>query len=246
MYVCVCRSSGASRDSLKHEFETLKETEQELRKKVGRMFRRRRGFSIQRLTEIFSPTSGGKAQRGILRRRWTFSKSPRRLFSAGDHEPSIPEEEEREVDSAQEMPTSVEPVLRPRAHTVGSASPKHVRSTSDVTDKQTYQNKLEDEMAHSSSPSLTPSGISLLASSQYTHTPHVSPSAVTPVPGEEPALPSPFPATPISSQDTFQFEVPASSAQKDPLKAITSIDVEVNVTINVESGIMKLRCLEET
>lgn len=73
----------------------------------------------------------------------------------------------------------------------------------------------------------------------------MSPSAVTPVPGEEPALPSPFPSTPISSQDTFQFEAPASSGQKDPLKAITSIDVEVNVTINVESGIVKLRCLEE-
>lgn len=234
---------------MKHELEAMKETEQELRKKVGRMFRKRRGISIQKLTEIFSPTSGGKTQKGILKRRWTFSKTQRRLFSAGDHEPSIPEEDEmREVDSAQEMASSLEPVLRPRAQTVASVPHRtslHTRSTSDVTDKQTYQSRLEEEKAQSSSPSLTPSGLSL-ASPKHTRTNLPSSSAATPVPGEEPPLPSPFPPTPISTQDTFQFEAPPGSAQKEPHRAITSIDVEVNVAINVESGIVKLRCLEET
>ena len=145
----MCRSSGASRDSLKREIEVLKETEQELRKKVGRLFRRRRGFSIRRITEFFSPTNAKKMeQEGGVRRRWTL-RNPRRLFSTGDPQPSIPEEEAIVVEPAIDL---VNTSPRRRAHTVSNVH--HSRTVSDVTEQQSFP-RGED----SSSPTPTPSGL---------------------------------------------------------------------------------------
>ena len=149
------RSSGATRDSLKREFETLKETEQQLRKKVGRMFRRRRGFSIQRLTEIFSPTTGDKPQRSLLKRRWAFSRTPRKLFGSNDRQPSIPEE----VESDRKEAASSTVTTRPRAQSVATAprASYHLRTRSDMT--ETTMQHITAEEAASSSPTLTPSGV---------------------------------------------------------------------------------------
>lgn len=72
--------------------------------------------------------------------------------------------------------------------------------------------------------------------------------AVTPVPGEEGS--SSFPPTPISStplpHSTFTFHPEGSSPHHQrPADLMASIDVEVNVTVNIESGIIKLRSREE-
>lgn len=160
----MCRSSGASRDSLKREFEALKETEQELRKRVGRLFRRR-GFNIQRIAEFFRSTSP-EPGRG-MRRRWTL-RHPRRLFSTGDHQPSIPEEEEEEkltgtVQSPADLP------LRRRAQTISVGGVRHARTVSDVTNQQAMQLNHREEDESSSSPSLTPSGLSSVSHSLRLH-----------------------------------------------------------------------------
>ena len=68
----------------------------------------------------------------------------------------------------------------------------------------------------------------------------------TPAPGEEAPV-SPFPPTPISStptHQTFSFQ-PQLNTQPPPSAGVASIDVEVNVTVNIDSGIVKLRCKEE-
>ena len=137
-----CRSLGASRESIKREMEALRETEQQLRKNVGKLFRRRRGFSFQRIAEFFKPTTADRIgrHRDVLQRRWTM-KNPRRLFSTGDPQSAIPEE-----GSGLEQPP-----LRARAHTL--AGVRHSRTASDVTEQ--YVATREDD---SSSASLTPSG----------------------------------------------------------------------------------------
>lgn len=153
------RSSGASRDNLKREIEVLKETEQELRKKVGRLFRRRRGFSIRRITEFFSPTNTNKIEQGgSLRRRWTL-RNPRRLFSTGDPQPSIPEEEAVKVEPCIDL-ANTSP--RRRAQTVSNVH--HSRTVSDVTEQQSLP-RGED----SSSPAPTPSGLCVIVQWGVTH-----------------------------------------------------------------------------
>jgi hypothetical protein len=137
------QSLGASRDSIKREIEALKETEQQLRRNVGKLFRRRRGFSIQRIAEFFKPTNTSKMERREgLQRRWTL-RNPRRLFSTGGHQSSITEE----VTST----AHAQPALRQRAHMLSGV--RHSRTVSDVTEQ--YMPVREEE---SSSPSLTPSG----------------------------------------------------------------------------------------
>ena len=141
--LCMCslsRSSGVSREVIKREMETLKETEQQLRKNVGRLFRRRRGFSFQRIVEFFKPDK--MEGRGRLSRRWTL-KTPRRLFSTGDPQPSIPEHEPSQL---------TESPHHRRTQTV--AAIRHTRTHSDITE---HQKVLREE--ESSSPSLTPSGL---------------------------------------------------------------------------------------
>jgi hypothetical protein len=206
------QSLGASRESIKREMEALKETEQQLRKNVGKLFRRRRGFSFQRIAEFFKPTSAERMgrRRGVgMQRPWTL-KAPRRLFSAGDSRSTIPEE----------VPELTQSPVRQRAKTMPGG--RHLRTVSDVTEQFTTA---RDE--DSSSPGLTPSA--------------------TPVPGEE--VPgSPFPPTPYSStpaHQTFSFQ-PQKPAESQPSGLVTSIDVEVNITVNIDSGIVKLRCKEES
>lgn len=142
-WLCVRRSSGVSRDIIKREIEALKETEHQLRKNVGRMFRRRRGFSFQRIAEFFKPTSDDKMERGRrLGRRWTL-KNPRKLFSStGDPPSSIPEHE-----TSSELPH----------HQHTRTAVRHTRTLSDISE---HQKLLRDE--ESSSPSLTPSGNKLI------------------------------------------------------------------------------------
>ena len=222
----VCRSLGASRDSLKREIEVLKETEHQLRKKVGRLFRRRRGFSIQRITEFFSPTNANKMERGGgVRRRWTL-KNPRRLFSSGDPQPSIPEEV---TGDRTELP------LRQRSQTASTVL--HSQTVSNVTAQ--YPLHGDDD---SSSSGLTPSGI-LYMSLYFTV---CCVSAVTPVPGEEGGLQSPFPPTPITSTPAPHSAFSFQQSQHQPAPGLmASIDVEVNVTVNIESGIVKLHCKDD-
>ena len=74
-----------------------------------------------------------------LRRRWTL-KNPRKLFSTGDPQPSIPEE--GEGDTGRPL------ALRQRSHTI-----HHSRTLSDISEHHALPGE-ED----SSSPSLTPSG----------------------------------------------------------------------------------------
>ena len=129
------RSLGASRESIKREMEALRETEQQLRKNVGRLFRRRRGFSFQRIAEFFKPTTAERMGSRGAQRRWTL-RNPRRLFSTGEPQSAIPEERS---------------LLRARAHTL--AGGRHSRTISDVTEQ--YSGTREED---SSSPSLTPLG----------------------------------------------------------------------------------------
>ena len=85
-----------------------------------------------------------------MRRRWTLRRS-RRLFSTGDHQPSIPEEgEEEPPDKVQDFPP------RRRAQTI-SVGVRHTRTVSDVTDERPPPHHKEED-GSSSSPSLTPSG----------------------------------------------------------------------------------------
>ncbi|CAI8057302.1 Transmembrane protein KIAA1109 homolog [Geodia barretti] len=204
--------SGCQSREHQEGMEVLKETEQQLRKNVGKLFRRRRGFSFQRIAEFFKPTSAGRVGRGRgvgMQRHWTL-KAPRRLFSAGDSRSTIPEE----------VPELTHSPVRQRAKTLPGG--RHLRTVSDVTEQFTTA---RDE--DSSSPGLTPSA--------------------TPVPGEE--VPgSPFPPTPYSStpaHQTFSF-LPQKPAESQRSGLVTSIDVEVNITVNIDSGIVKLRCKEES
>ena len=159
MYMyCMCRSTGASRDNLKREFEALKETEQELRKKVGRMFRKRRGISIRRITEIFTPTKLERIRqhRSSMKQNW-----PRRLFSSGDSQPTLTEgqiDEEEAPRQLQGESTQTVPGrrYRSRAQTVALGSLiHHIKSKSDATQESSYEGR-EDREGHS--PSITPSG----------------------------------------------------------------------------------------
>ena len=123
--------------------EALKETEQQLRKNVGKLFRRRRGFSFQRIAEFFKPTSAERMGRGRgigMQRRWTL-KAPRRLFSTSGSRSTIPEE-------GSGVPESP---MRQRSNTLPGG--RHLRTVSDVT--QQFAAAIEEE---SSSPNLTPSG----------------------------------------------------------------------------------------
>ena len=110
---------------------------------MGKLFRRRRGFSFQRIAEFFKPTSAERLGRGRgvgVQRRWTL-KTPRRLFSTGDSQSAIPEEEAGLGQSH----------LRQRAKTLPGG--RHSRTVSDVTEQ--FAVGREEE---SSSPNLTPSG----------------------------------------------------------------------------------------
>ena len=143
-FCLMVRSLGASRESIKREMEALKETEQQLRKNVGKFFRRRRGFSFQRIAEFFKPTSSERMGRGRgvgMQRRWTL-KAPRRLFSAGDSRSAIPEEVPEQVHQSP---------VRQRSNTLPGG--RHLRTVSDVTEQFTATREEE-----SSSPGLTPSG----------------------------------------------------------------------------------------
>lgn len=157
------RSSGASRDSLKREFEVLKETEQELRKRVGRLFRRRRGFSIQRIAEFFTPTNADK-MRGGMRRRWTLNPRRRRRLSTGDPQPPIPEEVVEEGRQPGSVREHVEPPLRQRSQTISTV--RHSQTASDIMEHHSQLDHREEDR-DSSSPGLTLSGLNL---TQYSHT----------------------------------------------------------------------------
>lgn len=88
-----------------------------------------------------------------MRRRWTL-RHPRRLFSTGDHQPAIPEEEEEEKPPGK-VQDPVDFPLRRRAQTISIGAVRHARTVSDVTDERLLH---KEEDGSSSSPSLTPSG----------------------------------------------------------------------------------------
>lgn len=90
-----------------------------------------------------------------MRRRWTL-RHPRRLFSTGDPQPSIPEEEEEEKLPGK-LQDPVDFPLRRRAQTISIGGVRHARTVSDITDERTLLNHKEED-GSSSSPSLTPSG----------------------------------------------------------------------------------------
>ena len=80
------RYSGATGESLKSEEDILRQVEQSLARKVGRMLRRGKGISLYRLNQIFSPTalSTWKTGEGGLKRSLTLAaqtKTRRQLFS---------------------------------------------------------------------------------------------------------------------------------------------------------------------
>ena len=96
-----------------------------------------------------------------MRRRWSL-RNPRRLFSTGDPQPSIPEEgeeEDRRPDSVQEVRPLTGSPLRLRAQTISTATltgSRHSRTVSDVSLQHSLHH---EEERNSSTPTFSPSGL---------------------------------------------------------------------------------------
>ena len=97
MLLLLCRSSGATGDSLKSEEERLRRTEQELARTVHRMFRHPAEIKLHQLNQIFAPRSIKTSGSTPVKDRTTGSMThkitnamKRQLFSLSG-EPHTPE-----------------------------------------------------------------------------------------------------------------------------------------------------------
>ena len=220
------RSSGATGDSLKSEEERLRRTEYELSKKVHRLFRHpREGLSLHQINQIFSPRPMNTKERGGPAKKLSTS-ARKRLFSLTEEVGG--EAADQTAKSATLSPSH----KRRRTQSVVTRPSAHKRMTSDIT-------------------GLLPSGFS----PQTSTSPSISPCPTPPPPWEDGAFekevgvasteerpPSSRSETDISGRKTAMEG--SGGAEEESSFIFPSIDVEVDITISVEYGTIKLQTEE--
>lgn len=224
------KSLGATGDSLKSEEERLRKMELELAKKVNRMFRHpREGLTLQQINQIFSPKPMTTKERSATTRKWS-SIVRKKLFSLSEE----PGAEEGGGDKGTRSATLSPVHPKRRAQSVVTRSTSHKRIKSDVTG-----------LAPST---LSPSG-----------SPFPSPCP-TPPPWEDGAFEGePAAEDRPSSGSGLEDHIPSSGSGADRTETalegdevgeeegsfiLPSIDVEVDITISVEYGTIRLQTEE--
>ena len=235
------KSSGATGDSLKSEEERLRKTEQELSKKVHRLFRHpREGLSLHQINQIFSPRSMTTKERGGSMKRLSTAVK-KRLFSLTEEmggeggEMGV-----ASLDQSAKSATLSPSHKRRRTQSMATRPSAHKRIKSDIT-------------------GLLPPGIS----PQSSTSPSISPCP-TPPPWEDGAfeggeggVASKEDDRPSSSQsggDVGGREGGGETAvgggggrgqeEEESGFIFPSIDVEIDITISVEYGTIKLQTEE--
>ena len=219
---------GATGDSLRLEEEQLRKMELELKKKVNRMFRHpREGLTLQQINQLFSPQPRPTKERS---RKWS-SIVRKKLFSLSEE----PVTEEGSGDRSARSATLSPIHTRRRAQSVVTRPTSHKRMKSDLTGLA----------SHTLSPASSPLP---------------SPSA-TPPPWEDEAFKGEPPGEDRPSSGSGMEERPSSSGSvvdgndttidgdevggdEEGSFILPSIDVEVDITISVERGTIKLQTEE--
>ena len=218
---------GAAGDTLKLEEEKLRKMELALKKKVNRMFRHpREGLTLQQINQLFSPRPKAAKERG---RKWSIVK--KKLFSLTEE----PGAEEGSGD---------------RGARSATLSPIHPRQRSQsVVTRPTSHKRMKSDITGLAPPTLSPGS-----------SPLPSPSA-TPPPWEDEAFEGEPSGEDRPSSGSGLEERPALSGsgvertettidgdevggEEEGSFIIPSIDVEVDITIIVERGTIKLQTEE--
>ena len=229
------KSSGATGDSLKSEEERLRRTEQELSKKVHRLFRHpREGLSLHQINQIFSPRPMTTKERGgSIKKLSTAVK--KRLFSLTE------EAEGGEMGVANWDQSTKSATL----------SPSHRRRrTQSVATRPSAHKRIKSDVTGLLAPRLSP---------QSSTSPSVSPCP-TPPPWEDGAFEGEGEGEGVA---TIEDDRPSSSGsgvetggreegetvlgarvEEESSFIFPSIDVEVDITISVEYGTIKLQTEE--
>ena len=236
------KSSGATGDSLKSEEERLRKTEQELSKKVHRLFRHpREGLSLHQINQIFSPRPMITKERGGSMKRLSMADKKRLLSLAEEMGGEGGEMGVASLDQSAKSATLSPSHKRRRTQSMATRPSAHKRIKSDIT-------------------GLLPPGIS----PQSSTSPSISPCP-TPPPWEDGAfeggeggVASIEDDRPSSSQSGGDIggrggggetAVGGGGGQKEEEEEesgfiFPSIDVEIDITISVEYGTIKLQTEE--
>lgn len=216
------KSSGATGDSLKSEEERLRKMEQELAKKVHRLFKHpREGLTLQQINQIFSPRPMSIKERSASGSRKWSSVVRKKLFSLTEENGGENGGRETERRYATLSPAH----SRRRVQSVATRPIIHKRVKSDVTGLTAAT------LSPGSSPCPSP--------------------CQTPPPWEDGA----FEAEPLlrpsaSGGDDRPPSVEKTEAigeeegEEEASFIFPSIDVEVDITISVEYGTIKLQTEE--
>lgn len=228
------KTLGASGDSLKSEEEQLRKMEAELAKKIHRLFRHpREGLSLQQINQIFSPRPMSTKERGgSVRKLSTVVK--RRLFSLSE-EPGVDEGGNMGTKSSTLSPSHI----RRRAQSVATRSTLHKRNKSDIT------GIAPPELSPSTSPTPSP--------------------CPTPPAGEDGAFEGEAVVDDHPSSSSGFDDRPSSGSGRSSASGVDktetvgegdeggedeggftlpSIDVEIDITISVEYGTIRLQTEE--
>ena len=224
------RSSGATGDSLKSEEERLRKTEQELSKKVHRMFRHpREGISFHQINQIFSPRPMSTKERGGSIKKLSTAMR-KRLFSLTE-EGGV----EMGLDQSAKSATLSPSHKRRRTQSMATRPSAHKRYKSDITGLLPPRLSPQSSTSPSISPCPTPppwedgafEGEVGVASTEDDR-PSSSGSGVD-----------------VSGSSREGGETMVGGVQEEESGFIfPSIDVEVDITISVEYGTIKLQTEE--
>ena len=233
------KSSGATGDSLKSEEERLRKMEQELAKKVHRLFRHpREGLSLHQFNQIFSPRSMTTKERGGSIKRLSTAVR-KRLFSLT---------EEMGGEGGEMGMASLDQSAKS-----ATLSPSHKRRrTQSMATKPSAHKRIKSDITGLLPPRLSP---------QSSTSPSVSPCP-TPPPWEDGAFEGEGGGGSVASTEDDRPSssgsgVDASSREggetilgggggmeEESSFIFPSIDVEVDITISVEYGTIKLQTEE--
>ena len=209
------KSSGATGDNLKSEEERLRKMEQELAKKIHRLFKHpREGLTLHQINQIFSPRPMSTKERSGGSRKWS-SVVRKKLFSLSEDVAAEEGSEDKGTRSATLSP--VHP--RRRTQSVVARTGAHKRYKSDVTGLM---------FSPSSSPCPSP--------------------CETPPPLEDGAFEGeerPSSALGVDDRPSEdKIETRGEEEEGEASFIFPSIDVEVDITISVEYGSIRLHTEE--
>ena len=229
------RSSGATGDSLKTEEERLRKTEQELSKKVHRLFRHpREGISLHQINQIFSPRPMTTKERGGSIKKLSTAVR-KRLFSLT---------EEMGGEGGEMGVASLDQSARS-----ATLSPSHKRRrTQSMATRPSAHKRIKSDIT-----GLLPPGLA----AQSSTSPSISPCP-TPPPWEDGAFegeggmasmederpPSSGSGAGVIGREGGETAQGGGAQEEESGFIFPSIDVEVDITISVEYGTIKLQTEE--